>query len=119
MTVHVSAMQWSDLNHIADVRPIDDGDAACLEDIRKVLAKHGCLERFGLALLHNHFELSDDEILLETTDVDTREQYLRPVKKEWMDANGVTAQTTVVVFDEHGYHRRCGCNPRASGHHHL
>lgn len=119
MTLHIAAMQWSDLSHIADVRPIDEADADCLEEIRQVLARHNCLERFGLALLHNHFELADDEILLETTDVNTREQYLRPVKQSWMDENGVTAQTTVVVFDEHGYHRRCGCNPRASGHHHL
>lgn len=119
MTVQVSAMQWSDLSHIADVKPIGDDDADCLNEIKDVLEKYGCLDRFGVALLHNHFELSSDEILLETTDVDTREQYLRPVKQSWMEENGVTAQTTVVVFDEQGYHRRCGCNPRASGHHHL
>lgn len=105
--------------HIADVRPIDNNDADCLNEIREVLEKHDNLGRFGLALLHNHFELKTDEILLETTDVETREQFLRPVKQSWMDENGVTAQTTVVVFDEDGYHRRCGCNPRTSGHHHL
>jgi len=25
----------------------------------------------------------------------------------------------VIGFDEKGYHQNCGCNPRASGHHHL
>ncbi|GGB25340.1 hypothetical protein GCM10011505_03190 [Tistrella bauzanensis] len=119
MTLQISAVQWSSLDHIADVRPIDDTDASCLMEIRAVLEKHRCLERFGVALLHNHFDLAEDEILLETTDVNTREQFLRPVKQSWMDENGVTAQTTVVTFDEKGYHRRCGCNPRTSGHHHL
>lgn len=119
MNVHVSAVQWSALKHIADVRPIDDSDAPCLNEIRAVLEKHGCLDRFGVALLHNHFDLADDEIMMETTDVDRREHWVRPMTHAELDDAGITAQTTIVNFDEHGYHRRCGCNPRASGHHHL
>jgi hypothetical protein len=119
MSLQVSPSQWRKLQHISDVRPIGDSDEACLEDIRQVLIKHGCLGRFGVSLLHNHFHLDDGEILLETTDVNTREQYLRPVSKAFLEENGITAQTTVITFDERGHNQRCGCNPRSTGHHHL
>lgn len=117
-TVVLEAMQWSDLDHIADVRPIDDSDAECLEEIRAVLEKHNCLDRFGVTLLHSHFDLTDDEMMLETTDLERREHLVRPVKRSWLEERGVTAQTTVVSFDEHGYNQNCGCDPRATGHHH-
>lgn len=115
----IEAMQWSALTHIADVQPIGEQDAACLEDIRRVLQKHGALERFGVTLLHSHFDLADDETLLETTDVDRREHWVRPVKASFLQENGITAQTTVVAFDETGHRQFCGCNPRSSGHFHL
>lgn len=115
---HMQALQWSRLNHIADVKPIDDSDAACLEEVRQILMKHGALSRFGVSLLHSHFDLSDDEIMMETTDLERREQLVRPVKKSWLEDEGVTAQTTVVCFDENGCSLYCGCDPRATGHHH-
>ncbi len=115
----IESMQWNTLKHIADVRPIDESDKDCLEEIRRVLAKHDCLDRFGVSLLHSHFDLGDDEILLETTDMEKREHWVRPVKRSFLEKNNITAQTTVIGFDEKGYHQNCGCNPRASGHHHL
>ena len=117
-TVVLEAMQWSQLDHIADVRPIDDSDAECLEEIRAVLAKHNYLDRFGVTLLHNHFDVTDDEMMLETTDLERREHLVRPVKRSWLEERGITAQTTVVSFDEHGYSQYCGCDPRSTGHHH-
>lgn len=117
--VVVESMQWNSLRHIADLRPIDDSDGACLEEIRGVLLKHGQAERFGLTLLHSHFDVADDEILLETTDLDKREHYVRPVKKSFLAENGIEAQTTVVGFDAKGHRQICGCNPRSSGHFHL
>jgi hypothetical protein len=114
----MESMQWSQLNHIADVEPIGERDAACLEEIRLVLEKHNCLDRFGLTLLHSHFELEDDEMMMETTDLEKREHWVRPVKHSYLEENGITAQTTVVSFDEKGFNTTCGCDPRASGHHH-
>lgn len=115
----IESMQWNALSHIADVQPIGDADAACLDDIRKALQKHGALQRFGVTLLHSHFELAEDETLLETTDLDRREQWVRPVKASFLKENGITPQTTVVAFDETGHRQFCGCNPRSSGHFHL
>jgi isocitrate dehydrogenase kinase/phosphatase len=117
-TLVLESMQWADLDHIADVRPIDDQDADCLEEVRLVLQKHDALERFGIALLHSHFDLAEDEMMLETTDAERREHTVRPVRRSYPDDNGFTAQTTIVRFDEHGYSQNCGCDPRTSGHHH-
>lgn len=115
----IEPMQWNSLSHIADVPPIGDSDAACLEEVRQVLLKHGQVERFGLSLLHSHFDLADDEVLLETTDVERREHWVRPVTRKFLADNGITAQSTVIGFDEKGHHQICGCNPRSLGHFHL
>ncbi|HEX8727912.1 MAG TPA: hypothetical protein VF739_04780 [Ktedonobacterales bacterium] len=118
VVLNLQPLQWNRLDHIAEVEPISDADGPCLEEIRQVLVKYGALSRFGVTLLHSHFSLSDDEIMMETTDLDSREQRVRPVSRSWLDAEGVTAQTTVVSFDENGYNQNCGCDPRSTGHHH-
>ena len=118
MTVSVSAMQWGDLNHIQNVEPIGDQDAAVLSEVREVLERHGCLERFGMTLLHNHFDVADDEVMMETTNLDQREHVVRPMKLAELQAAGIEVQSTVIGFDKEGYRQVCGCDPRASGHHH-
>ena len=85
----VSAVQWSRLSHIDSVRPLDASDIACLVEIRDVLRKYGNQNRFGVALLHTHFALNDDEAMLEVTDEDTRVQTLRPVKQSELEGNEV------------------------------
>jgi hypothetical protein len=85
----ISAVQWSRLRDIDDVEPIHEGDTTCLADIRDVLKKHGKLERFGVALLHSHFELADDEILLESTNVDARRLVTEPVKESDADQSNI------------------------------
>jgi hypothetical protein len=114
--VVLNALQWSSLKYIDDVRPIDHRDAACLEEIRLVLAKHANLDRFGIALLHSHFQLADDELLLETTDVEQREHWVRPVKKSDLEEAGLEPQTTILRFDESGCSQVCGCYQSNHGH---
>jgi hypothetical protein len=74
-------MQWALTPDIADVPPLSDEDGACLRDLRDVLAKHGRLERFGVALIHKHFQIAADECLVETIDLEHRTLTTRPVKK--------------------------------------
>jgi hypothetical protein len=114
--IEVNSLQWSRLDNINNVRPIDEGDTACLNEIRDVLAKHDCLRRFGVSLLHSHFDLADDEMLLETTNVAKREHWVRPVKKAAMAEMGLEAQTTVLCFDDLGYSQNCGCLRDKDGH---
>jgi len=65
-------VQWAGLTHIDDIEPIGEADRAVLEEIRDVILRHGYTDRFGICLLHRHFDIDPDEVLVETTDVDKR-----------------------------------------------
>ncbi len=78
----VAPMQWADLKKLKDVQPINDSDVECMAEVREVLKKHGKRERFGLALLHKHFEMDDGELLVEDSDEETRELSIKPIKRE-------------------------------------
>jgi hypothetical protein len=58
-------MTWDGLESIDDIRPLSAEDRPIIAEVRDVLARHGALERFGLTLLHSHFELEGDEVLVE------------------------------------------------------
>lgn len=66
------------LPDIDDCPPFGPDDEACFADIRQVLEKHGKLQRFGLTLLHQHFDVASDEILLETCDPVNRTLMVTP-----------------------------------------
>ena len=83
-----------------------------------MLEKYNCLERFGVSLLHSHFQLADDEMMLETTNVTNREHWVRPVKKADIEKDGLTAQATILRFDQMGWSQACGCYPHNQGHGH-
>lgn len=68
------------LPDIDEVAPMSEADQPCLAEIRAVLAKYDALQRFGVVLLHEHFEVADDEVLVETIDVETRTLTSRPEK---------------------------------------
>jgi len=77
-------MQWALAPDIAEVSPLSDEDGACLRDLRDVLARHGRLDRFGISLIHKHFDIAADECLIETIDVEARTLTVRPIRKEGM-----------------------------------
>jgi hypothetical protein len=81
ITLVIAPVQWSNLKDIDDVRPISDADTACLTEIREVLRKHSKMDRFGVALLHSHFPLDADEIMLESSDEQSRTLTIKPVKR--------------------------------------
>lgn len=70
----MSADEFNALPHIDDVDPLNVSDHKCMEELRVILEKHGKLSRFGITLLHRHFDLSDGEILVEYTDTTKRVQ---------------------------------------------
>lgn len=73
-------MEWAPLQDIDEVAPIGPADASCLKEIYEVLKRHSKESRFGVTLLHKHFSMTDDEVLLERTDKTTRSLILQPVK---------------------------------------
>jgi hypothetical protein len=60
------------LPRFEEVEGLGPRDAEFVRDLVAVLEKHGNLDRFGLCLLHDHFPLAADEVLVETNDPGTR-----------------------------------------------
>jgi hypothetical protein len=99
MTIALKPMKWSELTHVDDVEPLGTSDEQVMEDIRNVLERHDALSRFGIFLVHKHFELAPDEYILETTDEDAREQRLSVVRGDNPDENTIQ---TMWQFDKYG-----------------
>ena len=76
----LETVQRSRLLHIHDVAPLSDADYEVLREIGDVLRRHGRTDRFGVCLLHKHFDVSEDEELLEDTDEQQRLSTVRVVK---------------------------------------
>jgi hypothetical protein len=70
--IHLDVIQTRTLNHIDDVAPLSEADFAVLAELGDVLRKHGVNERFGVCLLHKHFDLAKSEELVEETDEENR-----------------------------------------------
>lgn len=62
------------------IAPLNEGDSAVMEALRRVLIEHGAIDRFGITLLHSHFDLDEDEALLEESDAEQRLTTIRPHK---------------------------------------
>ncbi len=118
MTFEAIPVQWTALQAFEEIEPINDADLECLAEVREVLKKYGKRERFGVTLLHKHFDIAEDEILVETTDVEARLLTTKPMKK---DCVGNTVETTWMLLD--GENRamlgcRTVCSPNIHGNHH-
>src|SRR3569833_1500660 len=70
--IRLETVQWSSLTDIDEVRPVDENDRAVLDEIQQILLRFNCSDRFGICLLHKHFDLEDDECLMEYTDKESR-----------------------------------------------
>ncbi len=81
-TLATTFTAWSGLPDIDDVEPLGEADQSCIDEIRAVLARHDALDRFGLTLLHSHFELAEGEILVESVDTVARRLETRVVRAE-------------------------------------
>ena len=66
----------------SDVATLDDADRACLDALGRHLVRSGACRRFGVALLHRHFLVADDELLVETGDVDRRTVEIKPHRRD-------------------------------------
>lgn len=63
-----------------EVVPFSETDQPCFDELRQVLAKYGALNRFGICLLHDHFPIAQDEILIETVNPVERTMVLKPMR---------------------------------------
>lgn len=65
-----------------DVADLDQSDRDCFAEIAAVLQRHGKLDRFDLALRHAHFDVADDELLIETNDPISRTLSIEPYRSD-------------------------------------
>ena len=73
------------IKDINEVEPRSAKDDALFAELASVLKKHGALDRFGISLLHTHFDVSEDEIMMETNDPVTRTLIMEPLKKSELE----------------------------------
>lgn len=75
----LETVQWTRLRQIEDIEPINNGDYEVLEEIRQVLLRRGFEDRFGVCLLHKHFDIQPGEAFLEDSDEQKRISTIRVV----------------------------------------
>ena len=97
------------LPEVGSVVPFGPDDQPCFDEIRAVLERHGALHRFGITLLHKHFDLAEDEVLLESSDVENRILVNTPTKS----SSSRDALETSWRLDDPTGQRRCEtqCQP--------
>jgi hypothetical protein len=93
---------------IDDVRPINETDQIVFDEVREVLARHGALQRFGVTLLHQHFDMDEDEIVVESIDKEHRTLTIQPAL-----TNSTSGIETSWRLDDPIAQRRCEtlCEP--------
>jgi hypothetical protein len=77
------------LTAIGRVEPRLDSEADLFGEIRELLKRHGVEKKYGLALLHKHFDLADDEVLMEYTDIKNRTLITKPAPRSEVSGNAV------------------------------
>jgi hypothetical protein len=75
-------------------------DTEFVRDLVAVLEKHGNMNRFGLCLLHDHFPLAADEVMVETNDPRTRTLHTH-VEKADGTQHTKASQWRFVPHDDH------------------
>ena len=104
-------MEWAALEDIDRIEPIGENDADCLAELYAVLKRHGKHERFGVTLLHKHFAMNDDEVLLEHTDPANRRLVLAPAKLESPEI-ARSMQTSWALTEDRGAVTNTACYRR-------
>lgn len=87
----VGSMQWAKIEDISETEPLNEGDQQCISEVRKVLQRHGKLKKFGLTLIHSHFPIGEDEVLVEEVSKVDRTLTIKPMKAS-MVKNAVDTQ---------------------------
>lgn len=70
------------LPHNSEVEPRSDRDDAVFAELRDVLERHGALSRFGITLLHEHFTVEPEEVLVESVDEEARQERTSPAPRD-------------------------------------
>jgi hypothetical protein len=99
MSMHIVPLAFAAnrLTTIDDAGRRLDSEAELFREIRELLTRYGVEQKYGLTLLHKHFDLADDEVLMEYADVENRTLTTRPAPRS--EASAVNAVETVWSVD--------------------
>ena len=97
--------------------PLGESDNDVMKELHEVLKKHNALKRFGITLLHEHFEIERDEVLVEITDRAKRLQTIEVFKKAEIE-NLDTIETSWRL-DSGVPVMSCTCQKDGNGHGHY
>jgi hypothetical protein len=56
---------------------LSSSDRACLSELKAVLERFAKTKRFGVSMLHRHFDMADDEVPLESLGEEDRTSVIR------------------------------------------
>jgi hypothetical protein len=87
----ITAIQYNSFSDIDDAMHLDASDLICLSEIQELLEAHGKEQRFSIGLIHKHFDLLDNEVLLETCDPVRRTLKCQPVDRSVLGSGKVVA----------------------------
>jgi hypothetical protein len=93
---------YAALRHMdaTDVGQLCDDDRACLEELGQYLVSTDAWQRFGIWLLHKHFEPEPGEVFVERTVRRPRGTETAPVMRTELEGEGLS--TTAIRFDAVG-----------------
>lgn len=114
--VNVQPMQWKPVVNISAAKPFSLEDTECFKELRDVLVKHGAIDRFGISLIHRHFDIEPDEEMMEYTDFNNRMLIVKPVKKSDIDWKHTTITNWRLTEDNEIATVGCGCASNSNGH---
>ena len=83
-----------------EVGELHEDDRACLEELGKYLVSTDAWQRFGIWLLHKHFEPEPGEVFVEYAKRSPRVTETAPVMRSEFDEEGLS--TTAIRFDAVG-----------------
>lgn len=74
-----------DLTEVKPYDPVNPNDVKCFSIIYNVLEAFGYTDRFGICLLHKHFDIDEDEVIVEGSGEGDRSTLLEVIKRNTED----------------------------------
>lgn len=118
-TINIQPMQWAAIPAMGspELRPFSpEDDAECFRELRDVLKRHGALERFGVFLIHKHFDIAEDEQMTECTDHEGRQLVIEPRRTVDIDLDATMPTNWVFTDTDEVAMAYCTCARGPNGH---
>jgi hypothetical protein len=90
----IVGMEFVAIEDFGDVAPLSDDDSEVLAGIAERLGAHGKIDRFGVRLIRNPLALTDNELLHETCDSQTRTLQCAVGERDALLGDEDTTETT-------------------------